>query len=59
MMVESTAKVYKEINIQNMDVELGAQMWKNYQSNVLFHLEGSDIDFKLLFDNLLIMNFSD
>jgi hypothetical protein len=23
-----------------MDVELVAQMFKNYQSNVLFHLEG-------------------
>jgi DASH complex subunit DAD4 len=30
----------KEINIQNMNVELVAQMFKNYQSNVLFHLEG-------------------
>ena len=28
------------INIQNMNVELVAQMFKNYQSNVLFHLEG-------------------
>ncbi|RDW67317.1 DASH complex subunit DAD4 [Aspergillus mulundensis] len=27
-------------NIQTMDVELVAQMFKNYQSNVLFHLEG-------------------
>ncbi|CBF86955.1 DASH complex subunit DAD4 [Aspergillus nidulans FGSC A4] len=26
-------------NIQTMDVELVAQMFKNYQSNVLFHLE--------------------
>ncbi len=32
--------VLKEINIQNMNVELVAQMFKNYQSNVLFHLEG-------------------
>lgn len=31
----------KEINVQNMNVELAAQMFKNYQSNVLFHLEGS------------------
>lgn len=31
---------FKEINIQNMNVELVAQMFKNYQSNVLFHLEG-------------------
>lgn len=28
------------INIQNMNIELVAQMFKNYQSNVLFHLEG-------------------
>jgi DASH complex subunit DAD4 len=32
--------VYQEVNIQNMNVELVAQMFKNYQSNVLFHLEG-------------------
>ena len=31
----------KEVNIQNMNVELVAQMFKNYQSNVLFHLEGT------------------
>lgn len=31
---------YQEINVQNMNVELVAQMFKNYQSNVLFHLEG-------------------
>lgn len=30
----------QEINIQNMNVELVAQMFKNYRSNVLFHLEG-------------------
>ena len=30
----------QEINIENMNVELVAQMFKNYQSNVLFHLEG-------------------
>ncbi|KAL3433466.1 DASH complex subunit Dad4 [Aspergillus tetrazonus] len=30
-------------NIQTMDVELVAQMFKNYQSNVLFHLEATDI----------------
>jgi len=34
-------KNLQEINIQNMDTELVAQMFKNYQSNVLFHLEGS------------------
>lgn len=32
----------KEINIQNMNVELVAQMFKNYQSNVRFHLEATD-----------------
>ena len=30
----------EEINIQNMNVELVAQMFRNYRSNVLFHLEG-------------------
>lgn len=30
------------VNIQNMNVELVAQMFKNYQSNVLFHLEATD-----------------
>jgi len=37
----------QEINVQNMNVELVAQMFKNYQSNVLFHLErkcGNQID---------------
>lgn len=33
-------KSLQEINIQNMNIELVAQMFKNYQSNVLFHLEG-------------------
>ena len=32
--------MHQEINVQNMNVELVAQMFKNYQSNVLFHLEG-------------------
>ncbi|RAL11956.1 DASH complex subunit DAD4 [Aspergillus homomorphus CBS 101889] len=32
----------QEINIQNMNVELVAQMFKNYQSNVLFHLEATE-----------------
>ena len=32
--------IAQEVNIQNMNVELVAQMFKNYQSNVLFHLEG-------------------
>lgn len=31
----------QDINIQNMNIELVAQMFKNYQSNVLFHLEGT------------------
>jgi DASH complex subunit DAD4 len=35
-----TNKSLQDINIQNMNVELVAQMFKNYQSNVLFHLEG-------------------
>ncbi|KAF2281550.1 DASH complex, subunit Dad4 [Westerdykella ornata] len=35
-------KNLQEINIQNMDVELVAQMFKNYQSNVLFHLEATN-----------------
>ncbi|KAH8173147.1 DASH complex subunit dad4 domain-containing protein [Sarocladium implicatum] len=38
-------KSLQEINIQNMNVELVAQMFKNYQSNVLFHLEGMLIPF--------------
>ncbi|EXJ94496.1 hypothetical protein A1O1_02892 [Capronia coronata CBS 617.96] len=32
----------QEVNVQNMNVELVAQMFKNYQSNVLFHLEATD-----------------
>jgi DASH complex subunit DAD4 len=35
-------KNLQEINITNMDTELVAQMFKNYQSNVLFHLEGTN-----------------
>ncbi|KAI0017273.1 DASH complex subunit Dad4 [Xylariomycetidae sp. FL0641] len=35
-------KGLQDINIQNMNVELVAQMFKNYQSNVLFHLEATD-----------------
>ncbi|EFQ96394.1 hypothetical protein CFE70_009737 [Pyrenophora teres f. teres 0-1] len=35
-------KNLQEINIQNMDTELVAQMFKNYQSNVLFHLEATN-----------------
>ncbi|KAF3361294.1 hypothetical protein VDGD_08936 [Verticillium dahliae] len=35
-------KSLQDINIQNMNIELVAQMFKNYQSNVLFHLEATD-----------------
>ncbi|EPS26369.1 DASH complex subunit dad4 [Penicillium oxalicum] len=35
-------KSLQEVNIQNMNVELVAQMFKNYQSNVLFHLEATE-----------------
>ncbi|KAH6631752.1 hypothetical protein F5144DRAFT_602537 [Chaetomium tenue] len=35
-------KTLQDINIQNMNIELVAQMFKNYQSNVLFHLEDFD-----------------
>ena len=38
----------QEINVQNMNVELVAQMFKNYQSNVLFHLEGQSIDIRII-----------
>lgn len=31
----------QEINIQNMNIELVAQMFKNYQNNVFFNLEGT------------------
>ncbi|KAA8899003.1 DASH complex subunit Dad4 [Sphaerosporella brunnea] len=31
-----------EISAQNMNTEIVAQMWKNYQSNVQFHLEATD-----------------
>lgn len=31
----------QEINVQNINVELIARLFENYQSNVLFHLEGS------------------
>lgn len=33
---------FQDVNIQNMNVELVAQMFKNYQSNVLFHLEATE-----------------
>lgn len=38
----------QEINVQNMNVELVAQMFKNYQSNVLFHLEGPFLSMEYL-----------
>jgi DASH complex subunit DAD4 len=34
-------KGLQDINIENMNMELVATMFKNYQSNVLFHLEGN------------------
>jgi len=36
-------KTLQEINLANMDTELVSQMFKNYQSNVLFHLEGMNL----------------
>ena len=38
--INSLVDAPQDINIQNMNIELVAQMFKNYQSNVLFHLEG-------------------
>lgn len=35
-----SANPAQDVNIQNMNVELVAQMFKNYQSSVLSHLEG-------------------
>ncbi|APA07360.1 hypothetical protein EAF04_009838 [Stromatinia cepivora] len=35
-------KNLQEINIANTNVVLVADMFKNYQSNVLFHLEATD-----------------
>ncbi|KZZ90689.1 DASH complex, subunit Dad4 [Ascosphaera apis ARSEF 7405] len=32
----------QEVNVENMNIELVAQMFKNYQSNVLFHLEATE-----------------
>ncbi len=49
-------KNLQEINIQNMDTELVAQMFKNYQSNVLFHLEGSVLHSSTIEDLLLTRN---
>lgn len=48
-------KNLQEINIQNMDTELVAQMFKNYQSNVLFHLEGMDMPPTSAQDNELMI----
>lgn len=48
--------------MQNMNVELVAQMFKNYQSNVLFHLEGQSIHThihsSLLFTGLIMPSAS-
>jgi hypothetical protein len=41
IVARTTLTITQEINVQNMNVELVAQMFKNYQSNVLFHLEGT------------------
>lgn len=49
----------QDINIQNMNIELVAQMFKNYQSNVLFHLEGMSLlrlDCKICVADLLSSN---
>ena len=43
----------QEVNIQNMNVELVAQMFKNYQSNVLFHLEGIMVALLSLMERIL------
>ena len=40
LLIHPVSQPEQEINVQNMNVELVAQMFKNYQSNVLFHLEG-------------------
>lgn len=43
-----------------MNVELVAQMFKNYQSNVLFHLEGMMFfSIRLLLRSLLIYTATD
>lgn len=52
--VQAAEWLFQEINIQNMNVELVAQMFKNYQSNVLFHLEGNMACRTLLTHALLI-----
>lgn len=48
-MANSSVQLIKqqEINVQNMNVELVAQMFKNYQSNVLFHLEGQSVKLRI------------
>lgn len=45
----------QEINVQNMNVELVAQMFKNYQSNVLFHLEGIHLSVGLISQLLMYL----
>ncbi|KAI4730584.1 hypothetical protein E4T49_01427 [Aureobasidium sp. EXF-10728] len=52
-------KSLQEININNMDVELVAQMFKNYQSNVLFHLEGKLDTGAELLGRILIITATD
>ncbi|ODQ80973.1 hypothetical protein BABINDRAFT_160401 [Babjeviella inositovora NRRL Y-12698] len=34
-------KALQEVNRENMDIELLAQMWENYQRNAKFHLEAT------------------
>ena len=49
-MVDSSVQLIKqqEINVQNMTVELVAQMFTNVQSNVLFHLEGQSMRLRII-----------
>ncbi|TGO63162.1 hypothetical protein BOTNAR_0104g00100 [Botryotinia narcissicola] len=47
-------KNLQEINNANTNVVLVADMFKNYQSNVLFHLEDNFHDFKNVLQNLVL-----
>ncbi|KAI5848132.1 DASH complex subunit Dad4 [Tricharina praecox] len=40
--VMTLSHVLNEINTKNMNTEIVAQMWSNYQSNVQFHLEATE-----------------
>jgi len=46
-------KNLQEINLANMDTELVSQMFKNYQSNVLFHLEGEGLHLPLSYTQFI------